>query len=283
MSTDVLPLEQQQEQKPHRRGGGVWSYISPSRLNLWIKCPLAFRFRYLDGIRSPSTPSLFLGKVVHGSLEVWYRNRQLGIGLELDDLASRLDASWDEMVEEETIEFDSEQKQTDLKQKAVGLVGAYIKRVPEDEAAPLAVEAAMEVPLVDPRTDEDLGIPLLGIVDLILDKPEGASIIDFKTAARATPLLEIGHEVQLTSYAYMFRRLTGQQESGLEIRRLVKTKEPKIEFWNYSVRTEDHFGRLFSLVRAYLDDLTAGRFVYHPCWSCGMCEFRTTHCQAWRG
>ena len=31
--------------------GGVWEYISPSRLNLWLRCPLAFRLQYIDGIR----------------------------------------------------------------------------------------------------------------------------------------------------------------------------------------------------------------------------------------
>ena len=47
------------------REGGVWDYISPSRLNLWLRCPLAFKFKYVDGTRSPTSPSRFLGKVVH--------------------------------------------------------------------------------------------------------------------------------------------------------------------------------------------------------------------------
>jgi hypothetical protein len=25
------------------RPGGIWDYISPSRLNLWLKCPLAWK------------------------------------------------------------------------------------------------------------------------------------------------------------------------------------------------------------------------------------------------
>ena len=35
-----------------QRGNGIWDYVSPSRLNLWLKCPLAFRARYIDGIIS---------------------------------------------------------------------------------------------------------------------------------------------------------------------------------------------------------------------------------------
>jgi hypothetical protein len=44
--------------------GGPWAYISPSRLNLWLKCPLAFKLRYIDGVKTPTTPSLFIGKQV---------------------------------------------------------------------------------------------------------------------------------------------------------------------------------------------------------------------------
>ena len=64
---------------PERRSGSVFDYISASRLNLWIRCPLAFRLRYLDGVRTLTTPALFLGQRVHHGLEVWYRHRQLGI------------------------------------------------------------------------------------------------------------------------------------------------------------------------------------------------------------
>ena len=271
------------KEKRHDRQGGVWAYVSASRLNLWLKCPLAFRLRYIDGVRSPGSPSLFLGKIVHSGLETFYRHRQLGIDLDASDLDSRLDAKWDAAVEEEDMKFDSVEKESDLKAQASGLVDAYIKQVPEDEPPPMAVEVTMEVPIVDPVTGEDLGIPLLGIVDLILDELAGPRIIDFKTAARATPLLEIGHEVQLGCYSFLFRSLTGQQESGLEIRRLVKTKTPKIEVWPYQARTEAHFGRLFALIRAYLDDLDSGKFVYRPSWGCSMCDFRESHCRDWQG
>jgi CRISPR/Cas system-associated exonuclease Cas4 (RecB family) len=64
------------------RASDVWSYISPSRLNTWLKCPVAFKLRYIEGIRSPTTPSLFLGKAVHAGLECFYRHRQVGMTLE---------------------------------------------------------------------------------------------------------------------------------------------------------------------------------------------------------
>ena len=74
MSTATF-IAEAEESRPN----GVWDYISPSRLNLWLRCPLAYRLHYVDGIRTPTTPALFCGQRVHDALEVHYRHRQLGI------------------------------------------------------------------------------------------------------------------------------------------------------------------------------------------------------------
>ncbi len=278
MSTSLLTLNQ-----PGQRSGGVWDYISPSRLNLWLRCPLSWRLRYIDGIRTPASPALFVGKRCHSGLEDHYRHRMLGVTLPSEEVVRRMDAGWDQAVAHEQMTFDTVAEETALRQQVADLVRAYLAQVPDDEPRPLAVEATMEVPLVDPETDEDLGIPLLGIVDLVLDDPDGPVIRDFKTSSRSAPPFEVTHEIQLTSYGYLFRRTTGQEEVGLEIHSLIKTKTPKIEGHRYPARTDAHFRRLFGVIREYLDALDRGRFNYRPGWGCGMCDFRDTHCRVWAG
>jgi putative RecB family exonuclease len=276
MSSGLLGIESVQE-----RQGGVREYVSPSRLNCWIKCPRAFAFRYLDGIKTPTSPSLFLGSAVHAGLEVAYRHRQLGINLEAGDVAKRLLESWAGLVDEKGMTFHSPADEQALQKQAVDLVTAYLAYAPTFEK-PLAVEVALEAPLVDPVTGEDLGMPLLGIIDLVLDYEAGPLITDFKTSAKSSEPLEIVHEIQLTSYAYLFRQVNPWPESGLEIRSLIKTKVPKIEFHSYPARTEDHFRRLFAVVREYLDALDAGRFNFRPGFGCAMCDYRE-QCRGWDG
>ena len=58
------------------RPSGIWDYISPSRLNLWLKCPLAWKLRHIDGIKTPPTPALFLGTRVHDALTTAGRGRR---------------------------------------------------------------------------------------------------------------------------------------------------------------------------------------------------------------
>ena len=156
----------------------------------------------------------------------------------------------------------------------MALVQAYLEQVPVNEPRPVAVEVGTEAPLVDPATGEDLGIPLVGIMDLILPDADGSLIADFKTTARSGEPLEIVHEIQLSCYPYLFRHASQVREGGLEIRNLVKTRIPKVQFHRYAARTEKHFVRLFSVIRAYLDDLHSGTFLFRPGLGCTMCDYR---------
>ena len=209
MSTGLLGLEDVQD-----RQGGPMEYVSPSRLSCWLSCPLKWKLRYQDGLRTPTTPALFVGKACHAGLECYYRHRQLGVTLATDDVMQRMLRSWAQLVDEENMDFDSTDDETAMRQQVADLVRAYLKNVPPDEQ-PLAVEVAAEAPLVDPTTGEDLGIPLVGVIDLVLDSAAGPLITDFKTAARSSEPMEISNEIQLTSYAWLHRQITGRRRAGL--------------------------------------------------------------------
>ena len=265
------------------RPGGVFRYVSPSRLALWMRCPLAFRLKYLDGLVEPPTPSLFVGKVVHRGLEHYYRHRSLAVKLTCDEVQRYTDAVWEPMAEEEGVVFPSAAEEERFRCHALGLVTAYLATVPADEPPVLAVERVLEMPLVAPDRREMFDLPLVGIVDLILDGPEGPVIVDFKTAAARSPAVEIVHEIQFSSYAWLFRRVFDREEAALEIRSLIKTRRPQLEVHRYPPRTPGHLRRLFAAIRAYLDDLDRGRFVFRLGLACGLCDYRETHCRNWQG
>jgi putative RecB family exonuclease len=245
MSTVTVPSQ------TIERRSGVWDYLSPSRLNLWLRCPLAFKLKYVDGIEPATTPSLFVGKRVHEALEVHYRHRQIGNDLDAHEVVRRVGETWDAAANtEDRLQFESVEEEQQLKHQTAALVQTYLAYVGDQEPKPLAVETSLQAPLIDPCTGQDLGLPLTGIVDLILDDPAGPRICDFKTANKSTALLEVTHEIQLSCYAYLYRQTTGASEGGLEIRSLVKTKTPKIEFHHYAARNDKQFRCLFAVIRA---------------------------------
>jgi hypothetical protein len=242
---------------------------------------LKWAFRYRDGLRTPTTASLFTGKAVHSALECYYRHRQLGITLDADEVNRRSMGSWAQLVNEEEMTFDSTDAEAAMQQQVSDLVRVYLDAVPDDER-PLAVEVAAEAPLVDPFTGQDFGIPLVGVLDLVLDGDDGPIITDFKTAARSSKPMELSHEIQLTCYAWLYRQIAGQREAGLEIRSLIKTKVPKTEFHPYAARTDAHIRRLFAVLREYVAALDGNTFNYRPGFGCAMCDFRE-RCRSWAG
>ena len=179
------------------RSNGIWDYISPSRLNLWLRCPLAFKLRYVDGVHTPPTANLFLGKQVHDALEVFYRHRHLGVSLPIEAAVQRVADHWEVAIEEQQMRFASVDAELALQQQAQDLVRLYLQNMADSDDTPLAVETRIEEPLIDPASDENLGIPLLGVMDLILDGRYGSLIVDFKTASRAAAPFEVTHEIQL--------------------------------------------------------------------------------------
>ena len=285
MSSSLQTTEQQDR--------GLWTYVSASRLNLWCKCPLAFRFRYIDGIASSVTSNLFLGKVVHSALESYYRRRQIGQAPTPEDSMSFIESAWQAMSEEELMEWDSAAESTKCRNQAADLVAAYIREYIDQPERIVAMETSLETPLVNPQTGEDLGVPLYGIIDLVLDtsctneptdgrrttggrRLPGASVltlVDFKTAASASLVTDQAHAVQLTLYSLLLQG-NGHEHVETEIRQIVKTKTPKICVHRFGERTDQQTRQFFDLCREYLDSLDRGVFNYRPCWSCCMCDYR---------
>jgi hypothetical protein len=253
----------------------IWDYVSPSRLNLWMKCPLAFRRKYIDGIEIPTSPNLFVGKVTHDVLDAVYRCRMVGAFTTADDVPQFVDDAWKRTMVSEPCTFDDGDHEAKCRSQVADLVRTYISETDITSEKPLAVEQKYEVPLVDPLTGEDLGVPLLGVIDLVLEGEDGPVVIDFKTAASAS-YCDLTHELQLTAYSYLIREALGREESALEVRQLVKTKTPKIVTHRFPPRTDEHFERFFGLVREYLNALDRKIFNYRPSWNCGMCEHSVT-------
>jgi hypothetical protein len=236
-----------------------------------MKCPLAFKRRYIDDWKTIPSPALFVGKVTHAVLAHVYRHRIANHNCTAEDLPMLVADAWKFAMDTEPCYFDDEAQEEKCRYQVLDLVTAYLTSTPIQDETPIAIEKRYEVPLIDPMTGEDFGIPLVGIVDLVLQEDCGGIIVDLKTSSSNT-FSELQHELQLTSYAYLFREVMEQDELRCEIRQLVKTKTPKVNVYRLPTRTDEHFARFFGLIREYLEALDRGIYNYRPSWSCSMCD-----------
>ena len=50
-------------------------YLSVSQVNMYLRCPLQYMFRYIEGLKLPPKSAMTLGKSIHFGIEGNYRQK----------------------------------------------------------------------------------------------------------------------------------------------------------------------------------------------------------------
>jgi putative RecB family exonuclease len=217
--------------------------ISASRLNSWISCPLRWHEVYVRGAPFRPSPAMIFGSATHIALERLHR-----------DLWLERDISVDELVELFWSELRARAEEIDLSPSEIEKLGVQGKPLLElyisqyEQEKPVAVELDLTVPVVT-EDGEDLGADLHGFIDLLT---ADGRIVDLKTSARSAGVFQqvIQTKLQLDAYRYLLHQAEpGLSISGLEVRRLIRTKVPKIEVHQIPISP---FGGFLDTVRRYV-------------------------------
>lgn len=226
-------------------------HFSATQLNMFLRCPAQYEFRYLEKRILPPTSSLTKGRCVHKGAEYNYRQK----------LTTAADVSLEEVADIVAGVFDSEAVATAwepdenkgaVKDQTLALTSLYHQAV-APTIQPLFVEHEFCLPLPG-------GVPLRGFIDVIDDT---FVIRDIKTSARSPGDDEAKKSPQLAAYAWAYRELTGQLETAVALDYLVQTKTPKTVTIQTSL-TADDLGRLFAIIGQVLDAIQAGVFYPNP-------------------
>ena len=142
----------------------------------------------------------------------------------------------------------------------------------------VAAEYPFEVPVVNLETGERLDVPIQGIIDVI---EEGDSIGEFKTAAKSMDQQTLLNNLQLTVYAYAYKRMFKKEAKRLKVINFIKNKNPKMEVLETS-RGQKDFTRLFFLAREVLAGIRSNIFFPRFSFLCADCEY-ADYCRDWQG
>lgn len=243
-------------------------HLSVSQIGTFLACPRKHAFRYVDRLPAERRSSAAaLGTAVHAACAWWQEARMGGAEPDAAEVRRIFDAAWAAELAGEGIE-DAPEDLEALGGTGGQLVQLYIRTglpVPDD------VEVRFDVPLTDPRSGDELPVPLIGYQDFIV----GDVVGEVKTTARKASPSQWA--LQLAGYSYAHRVVHGVRPT-MRVVQLVKTKEPKVVVDDVVVSDveEDWFLEVAAEVH---DGIAAG--VRHPVpgWMCGGCEFR----QACRG
>lgn len=258
-------------QTPDERVEQLKQTVSPSRLSLYLQCRLKFFFRYVVKIQKAKTPALHVGTSVHAVLKAWNKARWKQSPLTLKQLHDEFTKAWTDM--EEPVQWEDGEEDEE-KKTSWRLVETYMR---ESKIPPTLKPDAVEVPVEADLKEH--GLPkLVGVLDLVQNR----TIIDFKTSGQTPNAERVAHtnELQISSYAVLYRHNTGQKENGLELHHLVKTKNPKLVITPLPPMSEHQESRLFTLMESYVEGLDRRDCVPSPGLQCVACEF-FNECRAW--
>ena len=252
------------------------AYISTSRLKSFLTCRLRFFFEKVLGLPSPSSPNLQIGKAVHAGLQRYHKSLFRD---EEDASEEAVIASYREAYLKLEAEDPVAYKDDGHRQKSVDagerVLKAYLADPGSADIKPLGVEVWLR------REAGLLALPLVGIVDLVLDRN---LTVDFKTIG-STPNPEQEawqHEGQLVAYHLLIEEATGEPSGGSELAWLVKSKTPKIIRHQMPPATDLQIDRLRALVDVYAEAVE--REDYYPSvgMHCSWCSFKA-ECSTWKG
>jgi putative RecB family exonuclease len=184
--------------------------LSPSRVDAFTSCPLAFRFSSIEKLPEPPSVSAVRGTVVHRALELLFGSepaeRTLAVALAALDRAvteAQGGAEWPLLGLDAATE-------AALVDEAEALVRRYFEL--EDPAAVRAIGLEL-------RMEARVGsLTLRGIIDRLELGPDGELVVtDYKTGRPPSARYEQGKLAGVHFYAFLCEQVLGQRPARIRL------------------------------------------------------------------
>ena len=235
-------------------------HISPSQISTMLTCGMQYKFRYIEGIKSPPGVALVVGSGTHDGVEYNLTSKintgELCSIEEISDVtAASVRKRWDD-EEPQVNDGESRGKAVD---QAVGLAVAHHKQL-ASTIDPKRVELKLEISV------DGFPVDILGFADI---EENTRSIRDVKTLGQKKQQSFIDSSLQLTFYDWAYEIVEGVKPTSLHFDVLVKNKKPVVQLLE-TERDEDDRVRFMHYAEYLVDMVERGAF--HPAipgsWQC---------------
>ena len=242
-------------------------HLSYSSINLYLSCPMAWKYKYIDKLPTFASPALAFGSAIHNAVEGY-------IGGEYDNLGDGWSKHWEEFSNQENIFWGpAGDNQNDL-----GMMGANMLTHPDivEEFAAIKSNHSQEPQDVERFVELSIPgvkVPIVGYIDLIT---KDGIPWDIKTSARSWSTGRAETELQPLFYLAALSQ-AGHQVPDWRFRHivLVKTKTPKVQIFE-RVRTQDEVFWMLNMALHVWQAIEREAYFENPTgWKCSpkYCDF----------
>lgn len=244
--------------------------LSISRMRTLILCPAKYFMKYEMGISVATTPSLYLGKVLHSCAEFVMKAKiDTKADMDLKKVLEVYDSNFSQMQKNEEVDF-GEEDPGELKDDGIRLIEVYMKEVC-NRIDPIEVESKFVIDF----PDQSFGFT--GLIDVI---DRNGMIRDLKSSRKSYSPDVIDEDFQLTGYSLAYRYLHGNKNpAGVAFDVLVRCKNPKSQLLTSGPRSEQQLNRFMKTMKAVSNTIDSAN--WYPCEQkiyCGSCSY-AEHCK----
>ena len=194
--------------------------LHPTQVQMfWDKCPKAFEYRYIDGLRTRPAAAMYQGTAYHGGLEENFKHKlDTGDDLPVEAVGEIAGDRFDNLCKLEAPKLDEDQQTGALKDQVIALAITYREEV-APSVQPKEVEVALSVEVAG-------AYPIACQLDLIdIDDID----IEHKTSRSKWSDDAANGSLQMTAYEYVRRKKLGRETPGGQFHIAVKKKVPEIQ------------------------------------------------------
>jgi putative RecB family exonuclease len=239
--------------------------LSPSRVESFLSCPMAFRFTSIEKL--PEAPSVWAtrGSLVHRALELLFTN----------PAEQRTPAAAYRCLDQAIVEFEDDPEFVELNLTAEAaeafladahqLIESYLHMEDPRTVREIGLELRLEAPAGD--------LMLRGIIDrLELDEEGGLVVTDYKTGRSPSMRYEQSRLAGVHFYSFLCEQLFGRMPSKI---RLMYLKSGEIiEAFPSAQSVRFVTTRTTAVLKAIEKACTTGTFQPRPGSLCGNCGFK---------
>lgn len=184
--------------------------LGPSKIDSYLKCPLAYRLKYIERVPGRRRAPAALGSAIHGVIA--HAHQEGWSDRDSGDAAGMLEAIWDGLADVEGAD-DPDVIVSYRQARDVWLPG-YLGWAAGQQT--LCVETRWQCEV---ETEDGTVIPLQGTIDRVYEDSDGTMVVsDVKSGERAPSKDTIATHLQLSLYSLAFRQSTaGDGSEALEL------------------------------------------------------------------
>lgn len=237
------------------------THLSYSSISSFLMCPRAWRYHYIDKIKTPTSPALVFGSAFHHALEEHITKFSTPGVYARRTLADDWREKWAQHVEAQPeIAWDKEPDHYQALGTAMLSVPETVELV--EHLLPLTTDRLMIEERVELRVP-GVPVPVIGYIDII--EHDGVPA-DFKTSSRAWSAGRAHEELQPTFYLAALNQMGFElnPEQAFKYYVFVKNaKSPRVQI-HETHRTAGEMFWLFGLIREVWEAIQSGAFPPNP-------------------